>query len=67
MSRNSAEDFAQRLYARLPGHYRVYDAERGQPLLHLVQDRLALRLIQLLRLRQGELIELWIAEIREIA
>jgi len=37
MSRNDAQDFAQRLYARVPGHYRVYDAERGQPLLALVQ------------------------------
>src|SRR5215813_5708630 len=37
MSRNQAEDFAQRLYSRLPGHYRVYDAERGQPLLALLR------------------------------
>jgi hypothetical protein len=37
MSRNSPEDFAQRLYSRLPGHYRVYDAERGQPLLALMR------------------------------
>ena len=37
MSRNPAEDFAQRLYSRLPGHYRVYDAERGQPLLALMR------------------------------
>ena len=36
-SRNSPEDFAQRLYSRLPGHYRVYDAERGQPLLALMR------------------------------
>ena len=35
--RNSPEDFAQRLYSRLPGHYRVYDAERGQPLLALMR------------------------------
>jgi len=37
MSRNSAEDFAQRLYARVPAHYRVYDADRGQPLLALLR------------------------------
>ena len=33
MKRNDAEGFAQRLYARVPGHYRGFDAERGQPLL----------------------------------
>jgi hypothetical protein len=37
MSRNDAEDFAQRLYARVPGHYRVYDVEQGQPLLALLR------------------------------
>ena len=37
MSRNDAEDFAQRLYARVPGNYLVYDAERGQPLLALLR------------------------------
>lgn len=37
MSRNQAEDFAQRLYSRIPGHYRVYDVERGQPLLALLR------------------------------
>lgn len=37
MSRNQAEGFAQRLYARVPGHYRVYDVERGQPLLALLR------------------------------
>ena len=37
MSSNQAEDFAQRLYSRIPGHYRVYDAERGQPLLALMR------------------------------
>lgn len=37
MSRNDAEDFAQRLYARIPENYRVYDQEQGQPLLALVQ------------------------------
>ena len=36
MSRNDAQDFAQRLYARIPGNYRAYDAERGQPLLALI-------------------------------
>jgi hypothetical protein len=37
MSRNDAEDFAQRLYARVPGNYLVYDEERGQPLLALLR------------------------------
>jgi hypothetical protein len=37
MSRNDAEDFAQRLYTRLPVHYRVRDAERSQPLLALLR------------------------------
>jgi hypothetical protein len=37
MSRNDAEDFAQSLYARVPNHYRVYDAERGLPLLALLR------------------------------
>src|SRR5260370_9458102 len=36
MSRNDARDFAERLYARIPAHYRVYDAERGQPLFALL-------------------------------
>jgi hypothetical protein len=36
MSRNDAQDFAQRLYARIPGQYRVYDQEQGQPLLALL-------------------------------
>jgi len=36
MSRNDAQDFAQRLYARIPAHYRAYDAERGQPLRALI-------------------------------
>ena len=35
MSRNDALDFAQRLYARLPAHYRVYDQEQGLPLFAL--------------------------------
>src|SRR5947209_10901907 len=37
MSHNDAEDYAQRLYARVPAHYRVYDAELGQPLLALLR------------------------------
>jgi hypothetical protein len=37
MSRNDAEDFTQRLYARIPENYRVYDQEQGLPLLALVQ------------------------------
>ncbi len=37
MNRNDPEGFAQRLYARIPGHYRVYDSERGQPLLALLR------------------------------
>jgi hypothetical protein len=37
VSRNDTEDFAQRLYARIPENYRVYDQEQGQPLLALVQ------------------------------
>lgn len=36
MSRNDGQDFAQRLYARIPAHYRAYDVERGLPLLALV-------------------------------
>ncbi len=36
MSRNDAADMAARLYARVPGHYRVYDAEQGYPLLALL-------------------------------
>ena len=36
MARNSAIEFAQRLYSRLPGHYRVYDAAQGQPLYALL-------------------------------
>ena len=36
MSRNDAQDFAQRLYARMPAHYRVYDADQGLPLLALL-------------------------------
>jgi hypothetical protein len=36
MSQNDARDFAQRLYSRLPGHYRNYDAQQGLPLLALL-------------------------------
>ena len=36
MSRNDAQDFAQRLYARIPANYRAYDTENGQPLLALI-------------------------------
>ncbi|HEY0786346.1 MAG TPA: hypothetical protein VGD62_10775, partial [Acidobacteriaceae bacterium] len=34
--KNDAQDFAQRLYSRVPAHYRVYDAEQGLPLLALL-------------------------------
>ena len=37
MSRNDAIDFAERLYARVPAHYRVYDAEQGRPLQALLR------------------------------
>src|SRR5437016_5163863 len=37
MIRNDAESFAQRLYSRVPNHYRAFDAERGQPLLALLR------------------------------
>ncbi len=36
MSRNDPADMAARLYARVPGNYRVYDAEQGYPLLALL-------------------------------
>jgi hypothetical protein len=36
MSRNDAAEFAARLYARVPGHYRVSDAEQGFPLRALL-------------------------------
>ncbi len=54
MSKNDAEDYARRLYARVPANYRVYDAEQGQPLLSL------LRLVgrQVANLRQ-DLDNLW--------
>ena len=38
MSRNDGEDFAQRLYGRIPGRYRVLDEERGLPLLAAVES-----------------------------
>ncbi len=37
MSHNDADDYARRLYDRVPGHYRAYDAELGQPLLALLR------------------------------
>lgn len=37
MSRNDAESFAQRLYGRVPNHYRAYDDGLGQPLLALLR------------------------------
>jgi hypothetical protein len=37
MISNDAKSFAQRLYSRVPDHYRVFDAERGQPLLALLR------------------------------
>src|SRR5947209_5205513 len=37
MSHNDAEDYAQRLYARMPAYYRVTDTEQGYPLLALLR------------------------------
>jgi hypothetical protein len=37
MSRNDAQDFAQRLYALLPAHYRTRDTERSLALLALLR------------------------------
>lgn len=37
MSRNDANDYAQRLYARVPAYYRVLDEEQGLPLYALLQ------------------------------
>lgn len=37
MSGNNADDFAQRVYDRVPMYYRVVDAERGWPLLVLLR------------------------------
>ena len=36
MSRNDANDYAQRLYARVPAYYRVLDEEQGLPLYALL-------------------------------
>jgi hypothetical protein len=33
----NAEGYAQRLYARVPAHYRAYDEEQGEPLLTLLR------------------------------
>jgi hypothetical protein len=54
MTRNDADDFTERLYARIPENYRVYDLEQGLPLRALV------RVIaeQVANLRQN-LDELW--------
>jgi hypothetical protein len=54
MTRNDADDLAQRLYARIPENYRVYDQEQGLPLQALVQVIAE----QLANLRQN-LDELW--------
>jgi hypothetical protein len=54
MSRNDAEAWAQRFYGRVPAHYRVYDADRGQPLLALLRVVAA----QAANLRQ-DLDDLW--------
>lgn len=35
--KNDAEEFAQRLYERVPANYRVYDEEQGRPLLSLLR------------------------------
>ena len=37
MSHNDAEDYAQRLYSRMPAQYRTYDVEQGLPLLALLR------------------------------
>ena len=37
MSLNDAQDFAQRLYSRIPADYRARDAERNSPLLALLR------------------------------
>ena len=36
MSKNDANDYADRLYARVPAHYRAYDEEQGRPLYALL-------------------------------
>src|SRR4051812_9848925 len=35
--KNDAQDFAHRLYGRVPANYRAYDAEQGYPLQALLQ------------------------------
>jgi hypothetical protein len=37
VTHNDALDYAERLYSRVPAHYRVYDAERGEPLRALLR------------------------------
>ena len=37
MSRNDAADFTRRLYARVPAHYRAYDADLTRRLLRYVR------------------------------
>ncbi len=37
MTSNDSQDFAQRLYARVPANYRAYDREQGEPLLALLE------------------------------
>jgi hypothetical protein len=37
VTRNDAQDFANRLYARVPANYRAYDRDQGEPLLALLQ------------------------------
>jgi len=37
MSLNTAQDFALRLYSRIPSQYRVLDEEQGKPLLALME------------------------------
>src|SRR5260370_30867494 len=37
MSRNDADDFALRLYGRVPAHYRYYDRDQGYALLALLR------------------------------
>jgi hypothetical protein len=54
MSRHDAEDFAQRLYARIPAHYRAYDAAQGDPLRALV--RIVARQVAVVR---RDLDDLW--------
>ena len=36
-STNDANDYAQRLYARVPANYRAYDEEQGKPLFALLE------------------------------